>query len=91
MTNQFFYTRTEGDKQYVESFNVNKVIRSIAFDDELVILLDDIHERVEEVPTLNPKTGKVIGVQRKRDIFQSDIHLKGDDITRFKKLTNIEF
>jgi hypothetical protein len=56
-----------------------------------VILLDDIHERVEEVPTHNPKTGKLVGVQRKRDIFQSDIYLKGDDITRFKKLTNIEF
>jgi hypothetical protein len=91
MTNQFFYTRKEGDKELIDSFNVNKVVRSIAFDDEIVVLLDDIHERVEEVPTLNPKTGKVIGVQRKRDIFQSDIHLKGDDIVRFKKLTNIEF
>lgn len=90
MTNQFFYTRTEGDKEYTDSFNINKVIRSIAFDDEIVVLLDDIHERVEEVPTLNPKNGKVIGVQRKRDIFQSDIHLKGDDVARFKKLTNIE-
>ena len=91
MTNQFFYTRKEGDKELTDSFNVNKVVRSIAFDDELVILLDDIHERVEEVPTLNPKTGKVIGVQRKRYIFQSDIHFKGVDIARFKKLTNIEF
>jgi hypothetical protein len=91
MTNQFFYTRKEGDKEYVDSFNVNKVIRSIAFEDELVVLLDDIHERVEEIPTHNPKSGKVVGVQRKRDIFQSDIHLKGDDIARFKKLTNIEF
>jgi hypothetical protein len=90
MTNQFFYTRKEGEKEFIDSFNVNKVIRSIAFDDEIVILLDDIHERVEEVPTHNPKTGKVVGVQRKRDIFQSDIHLKGDDIVRFKKLTNIE-
>jgi hypothetical protein len=91
MTNQFFYTRKEGDKEYTDSFNVNKVIRSIAFEDELVVLLDDIHERVEEVPTQNPKTGKVIGVQRKRDIFQSDIHLKGDDIERFRKLTTIQF
>lgn len=90
MTNQFFYTRKEGDQEYIDSFNVNKVIRSIAFDDELVVLLDDIHERVEEVPTHNPKSGKLVGVQRKRDIFQSDIHLKGDDITRFRKLTTIE-
>ena len=49
MINQFFYTRIEGDKEFTDSFNVNKVIRSIAFNDELVILLDDIHERVEEV------------------------------------------
>ena len=90
MTNQFFYTRKDGDKEYTDSFNVNKVIRSIGFEDELVVLLDDIHERVEEVPTHNPKSGKVIGVQRKRDIFQSDIHLTGDDITRFRKLTTIE-
>jgi hypothetical protein len=90
MTNQFFYTRKDGDKEYTDSFNVNKVIRSIGFEDELVVLLDDIHERVEEVPTHNHKTGKVIGVQRKRDIFQSDIHLTGDDITRFRKLTTIE-
>jgi hypothetical protein len=91
MTNQFFYTRKEGDKEYTDSFNVNKVIRSIEFEDELVILLDDIHERVEEIPTHNPKSGKVVGVQRKRDIFQSDIHLKGDDIARFRKLTTIQF
>jgi hypothetical protein len=91
MTNQFFYTRKEGDKEYTDSFNVNKVIRSIEFENELVILLDDIHERVEEIPTHNPKSGKVVGVQRKRDIFQSDIHLKGDDIARFRKLTTIQF
>jgi hypothetical protein len=91
MTNQFFYTRKEGDKEFTDSFNVNKVIRSIEFENDLVVLLDDIHERVEEVPTLNPKTGKVIGVQRKRDIFQSDIHLTGEDIVRFRKLTTIQF
>ena len=89
MTNQFFYSRKEGDKEYIDSFNINKVVRSIAFDDELVVLLDDIHERVEEVPTINPKNNKVVGVQRKRDIFQSDIHLKGNDIERFKQATDI--
>jgi hypothetical protein len=92
MTNQFFYTRKEGDKEFTDSFNVGKVIRSIQVDeDELVVLLDDIHERVEEKPTVNPRNNKIVGVQRKRDIFQSDIHLHGEDIKRFKKLTNIEF
>jgi hypothetical protein len=89
MTNQFFYTRTEGDKEFTDSFNVNKVIRSIAFDDELVILLDDIHERVVESPNINPKTNKMIGISRKRDVYQSEIHLTGVDITRFKTATSI--
>jgi hypothetical protein len=91
MTNQFFYTRKDGDKEYMDSFNVNKVIRTVAMDDnDLLVLLDDIHERVEEKPTVNPRNNKIVGVQRKRDIFQSDIHLHGEDIKRFKKLTNIE-
>jgi len=92
MTNQFFYTRTEGDKEYAASFNVNKIIFTVEKDDgTILVVLDDIHERVFEIPILHPKTGKpTSGVSRKRDIFQSDIHLKGDDIARFKKLTNIE-
>jgi hypothetical protein len=90
MTNQFFYTRKDGDKEYMDSFNVNKVIRTVAIDDnDLLVLLDDIHERVVETPNINVKTNKMIGVTRKRDVYQSEIHLSGEDIVRFKNATNI--
>ncbi len=90
MTNQFFYTRKDGDKEYMDSFNVNKVIRTVAMDDnDLLVLLDDIHERVVETPNINVKTNKMIGVTRKRDVYQSEIHLYGEDIVRFKNATNI--
>ena len=92
MTNQFFYTRKEGDKEYMDSFNVNKVIRTVAMDDnDLLVLLDDIHERTTEQPNINLKTNKIIGVVRKRDVYQSEIHLYGEDIIRFKNATNISF
>jgi hypothetical protein len=92
MTNQFFYTRKEGDQEYTDSFNVNKVIRTVQTgEDELLVLLDDIHERVMESPNINIKTNKIIGVTRKRDVYQSEIHLHGEDIVNFKKATNISF
>ena len=90
MTNQFFYTRKDGDKEYTDSFNVNKVIRTVQTgDDELLVLLDDIHERVVESPNINPKTNKMIGISRKRDVYQSEIHLTGVDIQRFHTITSI--
>ncbi len=92
MTNQFFYTRKEGDKEFTDSFNINKVIRTVQMDEgDLLVLLDDIHERVVETPNINPKTNKMIGVTRKRDVYQSEIQLTGEDIARFKQLTNIQF
>jgi len=90
MTNQFFYTRKDGEKEYMDSFNVNKVIRTVAMDDnDLLVLLDDIHERTTEQPNINLKTNKMTGVIRKRDVYQSEIHLHGEDIVRFKNATNI--
>jgi hypothetical protein len=90
MKNQFFYTRKDGDKEYTDSFNVNKVIRTVQTgDDELLVLLDDIHERVVETPNINPKTNKMIGISRKRDVYQSEIHLNGVDIQRFHTITSI--
>ena len=65
MKNQFFYTRREPIqdtdpvefKEFTDSLNITKVIRSVRMDDEnLVVLLDDIHERVKEVPNINTKT-----------------------------------
>ena len=88
--NQFFYTRKEGDKEYTDSFNINKVIRSVQVgDDELLVLLDDIHERAVETTNINTKTNKMIDVTRKRDVYQSEIHLTGEDIVRFKNTTQL--
>jgi len=85
MTNQFFYK----DGEDWNSFNINKVIRTVTLEDKsLLVLLDDIHERVIETPNINPKTNKMIGVTRKRDVYQSEIYLRGEDIIRFQRTVN---
>ena len=88
MTNLFFYTRqSEDGKVYTDSFNLNKVIRSVQMDDnKVVILLDDIHERAEQVPDV--KNGKVVGSKRERNTFQTEINLFDEDATRFNNLNN---
>ena len=85
--NLFFYTREVDGKIYTDSFNINKVVRSMQLEDNKVILvLDDIHERAEQVPDV--KNGKVIGSKRERNTFQTEITLTGEDITRFHNLAN---
>jgi hypothetical protein len=85
--NLFFYTREVDGKIYTDSFNLNKVIRSMQVDDNKVILvLDDLHERSENVPDVDPKTGKVRGQKRERNTFQTEITLTGEDVTRFHNL-----
>ena len=92
MTNQFTYTLKRGDKEYKHSFNINKIIFTVEKDDgDILVVLDDIHERVFEEAIRHPKTGKETGgVSRKREMVQSEITLSGDDVTRFRKLTTIE-
>jgi hypothetical protein len=85
----FFYTREVDGKIYTDSFNLNKVIRSMQVDDNKVILvLDDLHERSEAAPDIDPKTGKVRGQKRERNTYQTEITLTGEDITRFHNLAN---
>ena len=91
MTNLFFYSKevttsdSENSKIYTDSFNLNKVIRSIQMnDDEVLILLDDLHERSESVPDV--KNGKVVGQKRERNTYQTEIRLYGADATRFNEL-----
>ena len=89
--NQFFYTRTEGDKTFRDSFNINKVIRSVSMENgELLVLLDDLHERSQEVPDIDLRTNKMKGTKRQRNTFQREITLSVDDAERFYKQTNIE-
>jgi hypothetical protein len=81
----FFYTRKVDDKTYTDSFNLNKVVRSMQVDDNKVILvLDDIHERPEDVPEV--KNGKMVGQKRVRNVFQTEISLFDEDATRFNNL-----
>ena len=92
MRNQFFYTRKEDNgSHFIDSININKVIRSKQGNDgSLLVLLDDMHERPFEIPILHPKTGKETGgVTRRREVVQTEILLYGEDVTRFKNLTEI--
>ena len=99
MKNQFFYTRREVSggtpeapeyRTFTDSFNMNKVIRSISLDDDRVlVLLDDMHERAQLVPDIDPKTYKVRGQKRERNVYQSEIYLEQSDAKRFYELTSI--
>jgi hypothetical protein len=99
MQNQFFYTRKElvsgtpdnpEFKEYRDSFNINKVVRSITVEDgRVLILLDDLHERAQQVPDVDPKTNKMKGYKRERNTFQSEIYLDPSDAIRFVNATAI--
>jgi hypothetical protein len=93
----FFYTRkislgtgggeSSSDKIYTDSFNLNKVIRSVQMEDnKVLVLLDDLHERSESVPDV--KNGKMVGSKRERNTYQTEINLEGDDMIRFNNLAN---
>jgi len=99
MTNQFFYTRKELKSgtpenpvynEFRDSFNINKVVRSLTIEDgRVLVLLDDLHERAQEVPDVDPKTNRVKGVKRQKNTFQSEIYLEPEDAKRFYDLTSI--
>jgi hypothetical protein len=88
MRNQFFYTAKIGDKEYVASLNVNKIIRTLANDaGGLIIILDDFNERVTEQPDIDLKTNKMRGFKKVRETVQSEIELNADDALKFINLT----
>jgi hypothetical protein len=86
----FFYTRkTEDGKIFTDSFNLDKVIRSVQIDDnKVLVLLDDAHDRSEDVPDVDPKTGKQRGIKRQRNTYSTEISLVDEDVTRFNNLNN---
>lgn len=92
MKNQFFYTRIgEDKKEYRDSLNLNKVIRSVTdTDGKVIVLLDDFNERVTTQPDIDPKKNKLKGYKNVRQTVQSEILLSAEDGERFFKLTNIE-
>lgn len=99
MKNQFFYTRREISggtpeapeyKEFRDSFNVNKVIRSITLEDgRVLVLFDDMHERAQEVPDVDPKTKRMKGMKRERNMYQTEIFLDADDAKRFFELASV--
>jgi len=94
MKNQFFYIRKdylpleEGAtepkfKEYVDSFNIDKVIRTMSMEDgRRLVLIDDLHERVAQVPDITPK-GKMVGYKKERNTYQSEIYLEPEDSRKF--------
>jgi len=99
MSKQFFYTRKELKSgtpenpvynEFRDSFNLDKVIRTVGIEDgRLLVLLDDLHERAQEMPEVDPRTNKVKGIKRQRNTFQSEIYLEGDDVERFYNATRV--
>jgi len=105
MRTQFFYTRREvvangapsrPNEEPIysykrDSFNLNAVIRSVEMaDGSVLVLLNDIHERTQETPNINPRNNKVSGVTRKRDTYQSEIYLSKEDGERFYRCASVD-
>jgi len=91
MKNQFFYKATIGEKEYVASLNINKVIRTLTdVDGHLIVILDDFNERVTQQPDIDIKTNKMKGFKSVRETVQSEIVLNAEDAKRFIKITEFE-
>jgi len=64
-----------------DNFNISKVIRSHTVKPgHVVVLLDDGHEEAQDIPV---QKGRNIEMTRQRNWVQSEISLKGDDVTRY--------
>lgn len=88
MKNQFFYKATIGDKEYLASLNINKVIRTLGNDEGgLIVILDDFNERVTQQPDIDIRTNKMKGYKSVRETVQSEILLNKEDAQRFLELT----
>lgn len=87
--NQFFYTtKDQNDKEVLNSFNPEKVVRTYGQPDGTrVVILDDIHE--EYIP-LDIPTGK--GTATKREVRKMDvssqIFLSEEDNKKFLDIYN---
>ena len=91
MKNQFFYTAIIGNKEYIASLNVNKVIRTLENDEAgLIVILDDFNERVTQQPDIDVKTNKMKGMKNVRETVQSEITLNAEDTKRFINLFELK-
>ena len=99
MSDQFFYTENidipvknnEGKdeiikKPFIHSFSMSKVIRTLQLEDgRRLVLLNDIHERMEETPIYNKKR-ELTGYKKEKVTVQSEIYLSPIDSERFYSL-----
>ena len=100
MNHLFFYTRKElvsgtpenpEFKEYRDSLNVNKIVRTLTMEDgRVLVLLDDLHERAHTVEDVDVKTGRVKGLKRQKDIFQSEIYLDPADASRLYEALSVK-
>jgi hypothetical protein len=91
MKNQFFYTAIIGEKEYIASLNINKVIRTLENDEAgLIVILDDFNERVTQQPDIDLKTNKMKGYKNVRETVQSEITLNAEDAKRFINLFELK-
>lgn len=84
MKNFFIYKRKlEDGTEVKDSFNIDRVIRTVTIEDgQVVVLLDDYHERISVVPITN-KQKVVVDYKRERNTHQSEIFLSKEDGERF--------
>jgi len=91
-------TASEGYSKIVtDSFDIERVIRTVTMDDGgLLVLLDDLHERYETKPKVHPKTGNPrfdrkgqMIFERVKETFQSEIKLSVEEAKEFRNLTSI--
>lgn len=92
MNNLFWYTRKEKndkgeDVEFLDSFNVNRILRTMTLDDgRMLVLLDDIHNRISEVPVKN-KRNAITGYKNQTLTVQSEITLEKEDVKAFIQMT----
>lgn len=85
-------TNEAGEQQVIirkDSFALNKVIRTVEIDDNrLVVLLDDMHTRVKQVPNFSPKTGKPTGTYKSvEESFQSELYITvKEEVEAYRKI-----
>lgn len=85
--NQFYYTREENEKTFIDSFNINLVLRTVEISEsEIAVILTDGHEESRTVGIDKKKNLPI----RERGYYFSQIILKGKDVERFRELSKIE-
>jgi phosphoribosylamine-glycine ligase len=88
---QFFYTRLvktekEESKNYLDSFNLDMVIRTVELDGgKRLVVLNDFHEETREKPIIN-KQHKITGYKNQKDTYQSEIVLEPEDAEKYVNL-----